>query len=61
MSRLQEKLVTNSTLRDPLNAYMENKISNFVTGFRKSHRTQYTLLLVLEKKKQPSDKVDKFM
>ena len=35
---------------------MEDKISNYVTGFRKSHRTQHSLDLMLERWKQAIDK-----
>ena len=28
---------------------MENKLSKYVTGFRKSHRTQHSLMIMLEK------------
>ena len=31
---------------------MENKISNYVTGFRKSHGTQHSLVIMLERWKQ---------
>ena len=32
-----------------INSFMENKISNCVTGFRKSHGTQHSLVAMLEK------------
>ena len=32
-----------------INSFMENKISNCVTGFRKSHGTQHSLIVMLEK------------
>ena len=35
---------------------MENKISKCVTGFRKSHNTQHSLILMLEKWKKALDK-----
>ena len=35
---------------------MENKISKCVTGFRKSHGTQHSLIVMLEKWKKASDK-----
>ena len=35
---------------------MEDKISNYVTGFRKSHGTQYSLVMLLERCKQAIDK-----
>ena len=39
-----------------MNTYMEDKISNYVTGFRKSHGTQYSLVIMLESWKQAIDK-----
>ena len=35
---------------------MEDKISNYVTGFRKSHETQNPLVTMLERWKQTIDK-----
>ena len=35
---------------------MENKISKCVTGFRKSHGTQHSLIVMLEKWNKASDK-----
>ena len=35
---------------------MEDKISNYVTGFRKSHGTQHSLVIMLESWKQAIDK-----
>ena len=35
---------------------MEDKISNYVTGFRKSHGTQHSLVIMLERWKQAIDK-----
>ena len=35
---------------------MEDKISNYVTGFRKSHGTQHSLFIMLERWKQAIDK-----
>ena len=32
-----------------INSFMENKISNCVMGFRKSHGTQHSLIVMLEK------------
>ena len=32
---------------------MENKISKYVTGFRKSHGTQHSLVAMLKKLKNP--------
>ena len=38
-----------------INNFMENKISRFVTGFKKSHGTQHSLILLLEKCKKVLD------
>ena len=35
---------------------MEDKISNYVTGFLKSHGTQHSLVIMLERWKQSIDK-----
>ena len=35
---------------------MEDKISNYVTGFRKSYGTQHSLVIMLESWKQAIDK-----
>ena len=35
---------------------MEDKTSNYVTGFRKSHGTQHSLVIMLERWKQAIDK-----
>ena len=35
---------------------MENKLSNLLTGFRKKHGTQHTLINMLEKWKKALDK-----
>ena len=35
---------------------MEVEISNYVTGFRKSHGTQHSLVIMLERWKQAIDK-----
>ena len=32
-----------------INNYMENKLSKYGAGFRKSHGTQYSLMIMLEK------------
>ena len=32
-----------------INTYMEDKISNYVTGFRKSHEAQHSLVTTLER------------
>ena len=39
-----------------INTCMEDKISNYVTGFRKSHGTQHSLVIMLERCKQAIDK-----
>ena len=39
---------------------MEDKISNYVTGFRKSHGNQYSIVKNLERLKQAIDKGDYF-
>ena len=41
-----------------MNIYMEDKISNYVTGFRKSHATQHSLVIMLERWKQAIDKAE---
>ena len=35
---------------------MEDKILNYVTGFRKSHGTRHSLVIMLETRKQAIDK-----
>ena len=39
-----------------VNLYMENKLSKFITGFRKLRRTQHFLVTMLEKWKNALDK-----
>ena len=39
---------------------MEDKISNYVTGFRKSHGNQHSIVKNLERLKQAIDKGDYF-
>ena len=39
-----------------INTYMEDKISNYVTGFRKPHGSQHSLVIMLERWKQAIDK-----
>ena len=39
-----------------INNFIENKISKCVSGFRKSHDTQHSLKVMLEKWKKPLDK-----
>ena len=44
------------TIYKEINTYMEDKISNYVTRFWKSHRTQYSLVIMSERWKQAIDK-----
>ena len=39
-----------------INNYMQNELSKYVTGFRKSHGTQHSLMIMLEKWKNVLDK-----
>ena len=39
-----------------INNYMQNKLSKYVTGFRKSHGIQHSLMIMLEKWKNVLDK-----
>ena len=39
-----------------INNYMQNKLSKYVTGFRKSHGTQHSLMIMLEKWKNVLEK-----
>ena len=39
-----------------INNYMENKLSKYITGFRKSYRTQHSLMIIFEKWKNVLDK-----
>ena len=39
-----------------INDYICDKISKYVTGFRKCHGTQHSFLVILEKWKKPLDK-----
>ena len=39
-----------------INNYIENKLSKYITGFRKSHGTQHSLMIMLEKWKNVLDK-----
>ena len=41
-----------------INDYLQNKLSKYVTGFRKSHGTQYSLMIMLQKWKNVLDKGD---
>ena len=44
ISKVFERVIYNQ-----INSFMENKISKCVTGFRKSHGTQHSLIVMLEK------------
>ena len=44
------------TIYKEINTYMEDKISNYVTGFWKSHGTQHSLVIMSERWKQAIDK-----
>ena len=44
-----------------INTYTEDKISNYVTGFRKTHGTQHSLAIMLERWKQAIDKETIFL
>ena len=48
--------VYESVIYNQINSFMENKISKCVTGFRKSHGTQHSLIVMLEKWNKASDK-----
>ena len=51
ISKVFERVIYNQ-----INSFMENKISKCVTGFKKSHGTQHSLLVMLEKWKKALDK-----
>ena len=38
-----------------INNYMQNKLAKYVTGFRKSHETQHSLIIMLENWKNVLD------
>ena len=44
-----------------INNFMENKISKCVTGFRKSHGTQHSLIAMLEKWKKALDEEENIL
>ena len=44
------------TIYRQINTYIEDKTSNYVTGFQKSHGTQHSLVITLERWKQAIDK-----
>ena len=57
ISLLQRVLkVFERTLYTQFNYHMENKLSKYLTGFRKSHGTQYSLMIMLEKLKNVLNK-----
>ena len=41
--------VSGRILQAQVNNFMENKLSNYVTGFHKSNATQYSLMIMLQK------------
>ena len=43
-----------------INNYMANKVEKYLTGFRKSHGTQHSLMIMLEKWKNVLDKGEYF-
>ena len=51
ISKVFERVIYNQ-----INSFMETKISKCVTGFRKSHGTQHSLIVILEKWKKALDK-----
>ena len=51
MSKVFERIICN-----PINEYIEPFSSNLLTGFRKNHNTQHSLLKMLESFKEPLDK-----
>ena len=44
-----------------INNFMENKISKCVTGFRRSHGTQHSLIAMLEKWKKALDEEENIL
>ena len=56
ISKVFEKIIY-----DQINSFMENKISKCVTGFRKSHSTQPSLIVMLEKWEKALDKGIKYV
>ena len=50
----------NESYINKLNSYVEGKLSKFITGFRKAHRTQHSLTTMVEKWKSVLDKRDMF-
>ena len=51
VSKVFEKIMYSQT-----DAFMQNKLSNLLTDFRKNHSTQYCLMYMLEKWKNMLDK-----
>ena len=50
MSKVFERIIYKQ-----INTYMEDKLSKYLTGFRKSHGTQHLLETMLEKWKKAVD------
>ena len=50
MSNVLERIIYKQ-----ISTYSEDKISNYVTGFRKSHKTRHYLVIILERWKQAID------
>ena len=48
MSKVFERILYNQ-----LNDFMKDKLANILTGFRKSHSVKYSLLIMIEKMKEP--------
>ena len=51
--------VFDRVIYNQINSFMESKISKCVTGFRKSHGTQHSLIVMLERWKKALDKEEK--
>ena len=51
MSKVFERIMYSQ-----INEFMENKFSNYLTGFRKGHNTQHTFMVMIEKWKKSLDK-----
>ena len=50
MSKVFERILYNQ-----LNDFMKDKLSNILTGFRKGHSAQHSLLIMIEKRKRALD------
>ena len=48
MSKVFERILYNQ-----LNDFMKDKLANILTGFRKSHSVKHSLLIMIEKMKEP--------